>query len=125
MGVSHSTCCTSPPGSRWGRGGRGRWISQPPPDPQGTSPLTTGQRFLLHLHRGPLQRPPQRRLQSHTTGQSGEQTLKSTIRADLNHHQTRIPDHLRDTPNIMNLFLTPNTSAYFVKLFLYVGFLPS
>ncbi|MPC76537.1 hypothetical protein E2C01_070954 [Portunus trituberculatus] len=40
-------------------------------------------------------------------------------------HPTRIPDHLKDTPNILDLFLTSNLTAYAVTLSSPFGLLQS
>ena len=56
--------------------------------------------------------------------QSGEQAYNFSILQDLEQlvqHPTRIPDRLGDTPNILDLFLTTNPSAYSVKLFSPLG----
>ncbi|MPC87157.1 hypothetical protein E2C01_082009 [Portunus trituberculatus] len=48
-----------------------------------------------------------------------ELTFNFAILHDLEQlvqHPTRIPDRLGDTPNILNLFLTSNPSAYAVTL---------
>ena len=58
-------------------------------------------------------------LSSFFTDQPGEQTFNFAILHDLEQmvqFPTRIPDRLEDTPNILDLFLTSNPSAYSVKL---------
>ena len=58
-------------------------------------------------------------LSSSFTDQPGEQAYNFAILNDLEQlvqHPTRIPDRLGDTPNILDLFLTTNPSAYSVKL---------
>ncbi len=58
------------------------------------------------------------------TDQPGEQAYNFAILNDLEQlvqHSTRIPDRLGDTPNILDLFLTTNPSAYFVELFSPLG----
>lgn len=54
------------------------------------------------------------------TNQPGEQAYTFALLTDLVQlvqHPTRIPDHLGDTPNLLDLFLTSAPSAYCVKLF--------
>ena len=49
----------------------------------------------------------------------GEQTFNIAILHDLEQlvqFPTRIPGHLGDTPNILDLFLTSNSLSYSVKL---------
>lgn len=60
-------------------------------------------------------------LSSSITDHAGERTFKFAILGDLNQHHARIPDYLADTPKIIDLFLTTNTSPYFVKLFFKLG----
>ena len=63
-------------------------------------------------------------LSSPFTDQPGEQAFSFAILHDfeqLVQHPTRIPDRLGDTPNILDLFLTSNPSAYSVKLFSPLG----
>ena len=58
-------------------------------------------------------------LSSSYTDQASEQTFNFAIHHGLEklvHFPTRIPDRLGDTPNIRDLFLTFNPSAYSVKL---------
>ncbi|MPC24505.1 hypothetical protein E2C01_017588 [Portunus trituberculatus] len=58
-------------------------------------------------------------LSSPFTGHPGELTFNFVILHDLEQlvqHHTRIPDHLGDTPNILNFFLISNPSAYAVTL---------
>ena len=58
-------------------------------------------------------------LSSSFTDHPGEQAYNFAILNDLEQlvqHPTRIPDRLGDTPNILDLFLTSNPSAYTVKL---------
>ncbi|MPC33803.1 hypothetical protein E2C01_027167 [Portunus trituberculatus] len=53
------------------------------------------------------------------TDDPGDLTFNSAILHDLQQqllHPTRIPDRLGDTPNILDLFLTSNPSAYAVTL---------
>ncbi|MPC55361.1 hypothetical protein E2C01_049294 [Portunus trituberculatus] len=52
-------------------------------------------------------------------GPGGELAFIFAILHDLEHlvqHPTRIPDRLGDTPNVLDLFLTSNPSAYAVTL---------
>ena len=63
-------------------------------------------------------------LSSNFTDQPGEQAYNFSILNDLEQlvqHPTRIPDRLGDTPNILDLFLTSNPSAYSVELFSPLG----
>ena len=63
-------------------------------------------------------------LSSSFTDQPGEQAFSFAILNDLEQlvqHPTRIPDRLGDTPNILDLFLTSNPSAYSVKLYSPLG----
>ena len=58
-------------------------------------------------------------LSSYFSDQPGEQTFNFVILHDLEQlvqFPTRIPDHLGDTPNILDIFLTSNPSAYSAKL---------
>ncbi|XP_050709244.1 uncharacterized protein LOC126994048 [Eriocheir sinensis] len=58
-------------------------------------------------------------LSSSSTDQSGEQAYNFAVLNDLEQlvqHPTRIPDHLGDRPNILDLFFTSNSSAYSVKV---------
>ena len=58
-------------------------------------------------------------LSSSFTDQPAEQVFNFAILHDLNQlvqFPTRISERLGDTPNILDLFLTSNPSAYFVKL---------
>ena len=58
-------------------------------------------------------------LSSSFTDHPGEQAFNFATLNDLDQlvkHPTRIPDRLGDTPNILDLFLTTNPSAYTVKL---------
>ena len=63
-------------------------------------------------------------LSSSFTDDPGEQAYNFAILNGLEQlvqHPTRIPDRLGDTPNILDLFLTSNPSAYTVKLFSLLG----
>ena len=63
-------------------------------------------------------------LSSPFTDQPGELALTFSILNDLEQlvqHPTRIPDRLGDRPNILDLFLTSNPSAYSVNLFSPLG----
>ena len=63
-------------------------------------------------------------LSSSFTDDPGEQAYNFAILNGLEQlvqHPTRIPDRLGDTPNILDLFLTSNPSAYTVKLFSPLG----
>ena len=63
-------------------------------------------------------------LSSSFTDQPGEQAYNFAILNDLEQlvqHPTRIPDRLGDRPNILDLFLTSNPSAYSIKLFSPLG----
>ncbi|MPC56030.1 hypothetical protein E2C01_049978 [Portunus trituberculatus] len=58
-------------------------------------------------------------LSSPFTDHPGKLSFNFAIPHDLEqlvHHPTRIPDHLGDTPNILDLFLTSNPSAFAVTL---------
>jgi len=58
------------------------------------------------------------------TDQPGEHAYNFALLNDLEQlvqRPTRIPDRLGDTPNILDLFLTSNPSAYSVKLFSPLG----
>jgi len=57
---------------------------------------------------------------SSSTDEPSAQAFSFAILYDVEQlvqHPTHIPDHLGDTPNILELFLTSNPSAYLVKLF--------
>ena len=59
-------------------------------------------------------------LSSNRTDSPGEHAFNFYLSNDLEQlvqHPTRIPDRLGDTPNILDLFLTSNPSAYAVELF--------
>ena len=59
-------------------------------------------------------------LSSNFTDSPGEHAFDFSLSNDLEQlvqHPTRIPDRLGDTPNILDLFLTSNPSAYAVELF--------
>ena len=63
-------------------------------------------------------------LSSSFTDQPGEQTYNFALINDLEQlvqHPTRIPDRLGDRPNILDLFLTSNPSAYSVHLYSPLG----
>ena len=63
-------------------------------------------------------------LSSPFTDQPGEHAFNFAILNDLEQLvqlPTRVPDRLGDTPNILDLFLTTNPSAYTVKLFSPLG----
>ena len=63
-------------------------------------------------------------LSSSFTDQPGEQAFSFAILHDLEQlvqHPTRVPDRLGDTPNILDLFLTSNPSAYAVQLYSPLG----
>ena len=63
-------------------------------------------------------------LSSPFTDQPGEQAYVFSVLNDLEQlvqHPTRIPDRLGDSPNILDLFLTTNPTAYSVKLFSPLG----
>ncbi|MCP3678980.1 MAG: hypothetical protein GY782_01260, partial [Gammaproteobacteria bacterium] len=63
-------------------------------------------------------------LSSSFTDHPGEQAFNFSLLHDLEQlvqHPTRIPDRLGDQPNILDLFLTSNPSAYSVQLFSPLG----
>ncbi|MCP4340929.1 MAG: hypothetical protein GY799_19080, partial [Desulfobulbaceae bacterium] len=63
-------------------------------------------------------------LSSLRTDSPGEQAYDFSILNDLEQlvqHPTRIPDRLGDQPNILDLFLTSNPSAYSIQLFSPLG----